>query len=117
MAAVFEVHREQGGGLAEEIYQESLQIELQLLGIPYSSKQELIVFYKGSPLKHRYIPDLVVFNRIVVELKSVSALSSEHEGQLMNYIRITRQPIGYLVNFGPIGKVEWKRFVISEFVG
>ncbi len=115
MAAVFEVHREQGGGLSEEIYQESLQIELLLLGIPFNPKQELIDFYKGRPLKHRYIPDLVVCERIVVELKSVSSLTPEQEGQLMNYMRITRHPVGYLINFGPIGKVERKRFVISEF--
>ena len=116
MAAAFEVHNVQGGGLVEEIYQESLEIELQLRGIPYRDKQELQVFYKGRLLKKRYIPDLVVFGRIVVELKSVSALAPEHEAQLMNYMRITRQPIGYLINFGPIGKLEWKRFVLSEFL-
>lgn len=116
MAAVFEVHSEQGGGLSEEIYQESLEIELQARGIPFDAKQKLTVFYKSRPLVHCYIPDLVVFKGIVVELKAISTLASEHEGQLLNYMRISRKPVGYLINFGPIGKVEWKRFVLSEFV-
>lgn len=116
MGAAFEVHRVLGGGLLEEIYQESLEIELELRAIPFLRKQELRVYYKDRELKKRYIPDLVVFGRIVVELKAVSALTAEHEAQLMNYMRITRQPVGYLINFGPIGRLEWKRFVLSEFL-
>ncbi len=116
MAAAFEVHNLQGGGLVEEIYQESLEIELQLRGIVFNSRPEIQTFYKGQTLKRRFVPDLVVLDRLVVELKSVKSLLPEHEAQLMNYMRITRQPVGYLINFGPIGKVEWKRFVLSEFV-
>ena len=71
MAAAFEVHNVQGGGLLEEIYQESLEIELQLRTIPYRKKDELRVFYKERLLKKRYIPDLTVFGQIVVELKAV----------------------------------------------
>jgi GxxExxY protein len=115
MAAAFEVHREQGGGLAEEIYQESLELELGLRAIRFESKRELRVFYKSKELKRRYIPDLFVFAGIVVELKAVSALAPEHEAQLLNYMRVTRSPVGYLINFGPIGKLEWKRFILSEF--
>jgi GxxExxY protein len=116
MAAAFEVHRELGGGLAEEIYQGSLEIELGLRAIPFESKRELRVFYKSRELKRRYIPDLFVFDGIVVELKAASALMAEHEAQLLNYMRVTRSPVGYLINFGPIAKLEWKRFVLSEFV-
>lgn len=116
MAAVFEVHKALGAGLSEEIYQESLQIELGLRGIPFDEKRELRVFYKGHELEKTYIPDLIVFRRIVVELKSVSRLAPEHEAQLMNYRRITRQPVGYFVNFAPMQKVEWKRFICSEYL-
>jgi len=115
MGAAFEVHNVQSGGLAEEIYQESLEIELGLRSIPFRRKQELRVFYKDHELRHRYIPDLIVFGGVVVELKAVSGLCSDHEGQLMNYMRITRSPVGYLINFGPIGKLEYKRFILSEF--
>lgn len=116
MAAAFEVHHELGGGLAEEIYQESLEIELELRSIPFNSKRQLHVFYKARELQHRYIPDLFVYGGIVVELKAVSAFQSDHEAQLLNYMRLTRSPAGYLINFGPISKVEWKRFVLSDFV-
>ena len=117
MAAAFEVHNELGGGLLEEIYQECLELELGLRGIPFQAKQELHVFYKKRQLKKRYVPDLYVHGRIVVELKSVSQLTSDHEAQLLNYMRLVRHPVGYLINFGPIGKLEWKRFVLKEFVG
>lgn len=116
MAAAFEVHNIQGGGLLEEIYQQSLEIELELRGIPFLSKAELKVFYKDRPLKKTYIPDLLVHSRIMVELKYVSSLVPEHEAQLLNYMRITRHPVGYLINFAPLGKIEWKRFVLSEFL-
>ena len=116
MGAAFEVHNVQGGGLLEEIYQERLEVELQLRKISFQRKKELNVYYKDRILNKKYIPDLFVHNKIVVELKSVSALGPEHEAQLLNYMRITRCPVGYLINFGPIGKLEYKRFVLSEFL-
>ena len=116
MGAAFEVHNEIGGGLAEEIYLQSFEIELELRSIPFRSRHEIPVFYKERELKKRYVPDLMVYDKIVVELKSVSALLPEHEGQLINYMRISKSPIGYLINFGPIGKLEYKRFILSEFL-
>jgi GxxExxY protein len=112
MAAAFEVHNELGGGLLEEVYQESLELELGDRGIPFVPKRELVIFYKGRQLKKRYVPDLYVHGGMVVELKSVSALALEHEAQLINYMRIAKKRVGYLINFGPIKGVEWKRFVI-----
>ena len=112
MAAAFAVHNETGGGLLEEIYQESLELELNLRGIPFKAKQELACFYKGRQLKKHYIPDLFVYGGIIAELKAVSALTPEHEAQLINYLRLAKKPVGYLINFGPIKGVEWKRFVV-----
>ena len=100
MGAAFEVHNVIGGGLLEEIYQQSLEIELEMRNIPFRRKEELLVDYKGRLLEKRYIPDLFVHERIVVELKAVSAIAPDHEAQLINYMRITRSPIGYLINFG-----------------
>ncbi len=88
MAATFEVYNDRGYGLAEEIYQECLEIELALRGISFRAKAELKCFYKG--------------------------LAPEHEAQLLNYMRIARQPVGYLVNFGHKGTLEWKRFILSD---
>ena len=112
MGAAFEVHSTIGGGLAEEIYQESLEIELGILGIPFRSKAPLKVCYKGHLLQKEYFPDLLVSEGIVTELKAVSKLMPEHEAQLLNYMRITGHRVGYLINFGPLEKVEWKRFLI-----
>lgn len=116
MGAAFEVYNEQSIGLTEEIYQESLEIELELRGISFCSKQELKCFYKGRELKKRYVPDLFVFGGLVVELKAVSQLLPEHEAQLINYMRITKQPVGYLINFGHKETLEWKRFILSELI-
>src|SRR5213592_181546 len=85
MGAAFEVYNEQGYGMAEEIYQESLEIELELRGIPFRSTQELSCFYKGRELKKRYVPDLFVLGCLVVEFKAVSQILAEHEAQLINY--------------------------------
>ena len=116
MRAAFEVHNTLGGGLLEEIYQQSLEIELREQGIPFARKKPLKVFYKGKLLSKRYIPDLFVYDRIIVELKAASAIATEHEAQLMNYLRITHNPVGYLINFGPIGKLQYKRVILSEFL-
>jgi GxxExxY protein len=100
MGAAFEVYNQLGYGMAEEVYQQSLEIELELRSISYRTKHELAVFYKARPLNTKYKPDLIVFEGIVVELKAVAQLLPEHAAQLFNYMRIARRPVGYLVNFG-----------------
>jgi GxxExxY protein len=117
MGAAFEVYNEHGYGLAEEIYQESLEIELGLRGIPFRSKAELKCYYKGRELAKRYIPDLLVFDGLVAELKAVTESSPEHEAQLFNYMRIAKLPVGHLINFGHKGTLEWKRIILSDFIG
>jgi GxxExxY protein len=114
MGAAFEVYNELGYGMAEEIYQQSLEIELQVQRIPFLTKHELTVFYKNRELTARYKPDLLVFDRIVVELKAVSELTADHEAQLFNYMRIARMQVGYLLNFGRKGELQWKRFILDD---
>ena len=116
LGAAFEVYNDRGHGLSEEIYQECMEIELELQGIPFRAKQELACFYKGRELKKRYVPDLLVFGEILAELKSVSQLLPEHEAQLVNYMRITKRPLGYLINFGKKGGVDYRRFILSEYL-
>jgi GxxExxY protein len=116
MGAAFEVYNDRGYGLGEDLYQECFEIELDIRKIPFTSKQQLTCFYKGRQLKKCYIPDLFVFNCLVVELKAVSQLLPEHEAQLINYLRITKQPVGYVVNFGSKSGLEWKRIILSEFI-
>ena len=106
MSAAFEVYNDRGYGLAEEIYQECLEIELQLQGMAYVAKQELKCFYKGKELRKRYIPDLFVLGCLVVELKAISDLLPKHKTQLINYMRISHQPIDYLTNFNHKNTLE-----------
>ena len=117
MGAAFEVYNEIGYGMAEEVYQECLEIELQLRGIPFETKRRLSLRYKEQQLEKIYIPDLFVSSAIVVELKSVKELVSDHEAQLFNYMRIARQSVGYLINFGHKDTLEWKRYVLSDLHG
>ena len=113
MGAAFEVYNVLGYGMAEEIYQQSLEIELGLRSSPFLSKATVDVAYKGRELSTKYQPDLLVFGEIVVELKAVKVLAPEHEAQLFNYLRISKKRVGYLINFGSATELEWKRFAVT----
>ena len=112
MGAAFEVYNFLGYGMAEEIYQQSLEIELQRRSIPFASQPTIEVEYKTIKLQAFYRPDMLVHSEIVVELKAVAELASEHEAQLFNYLRICNKKVGYLINFGHKAELQWKRFVI-----
>ena len=114
MGAAFEVYNQLGYGMAEEIYQSALEVELGLRGIAFVAQSELSVYFKEHLLTPKYRPDLLVFGEIVVELKALKELCSDHEAQLFNYMRIARKRVGYLINFGKKGDLEWKRFVIND---
>ena len=116
MGAAFEVYHDRGFGMAEEIYQECMEIELELRGITFQPKRELVCSCKERELKKRYLPDLFVFDCLVAELNAVTELNADHEAQLFNYMRITRQPVGYLINFWHQGSLAWKRLILSEFI-
>jgi GxxExxY protein len=112
MGAAFEVYNEIGGGLLEEIYQECMELELGFGAIPFRSKNGIAAFYKSKRLRKRYVPDLILFNGLIVELKAVAQLIADHEAQLINYLRLSKRRVGYLLNFGPTNKLEWRRFII-----
>ena len=112
MGAAFEVYNEQGCHLSEDIYQASFEMELALRAIPFDPQRKLDVFYKGHKLDPYFIPDLFAFDQIIVELKAVKKLLPEHEAQLINYLAITGKKVGYLINFGHAGALEWKRMVL-----
>ncbi|MDA0808258.1 MAG: GxxExxY protein [Planctomycetota bacterium] len=114
MGAAFEVFNQLGYGMAEEVYQQCLEIELGLRSIPFSTKKPLTLSYKGCKIEKQYIPDLMAWDVIAVELKAVKELLPEHEAQLFNYMRISQRSVGYLINFGRKSKLEWKRYVLSD---
>jgi GxxExxY protein len=85
IGACFEVYKEKGCGFLEAVYQECMEIELGLQGIPFAAKKPLRLEYKGRPLRQAYEPDLICFEKIIVELKAVSVLADEHRAQVINY--------------------------------
>ena len=112
MGACFEVYTEKGSGFLEQVYQECLEIEFDLRGIPFVSKQELSLSYKGRSLKSKYIPDLRCYETIIVELKAVKEIADEHRAQVHNYLKATGHKLGLLINFGHYPKVEYERIVM-----
>jgi GxxExxY protein len=109
--AVFEVYREMGSGFLEAVYQECMEKELRLRGIPFTAQQKLNLTYKGEPLLQTYEPDLICYGKIIVELKAAKAVAPEHRAQILNYLKATDLRLGLLINFGHYPKVEIERFV------
>ncbi len=110
--AIFEVYREMGSGFLEAVYQECLEIEFENKNIPFVSQPMLKLKYKKKDLKKSYKPDLICFNKIIVELKGVKAIANEHQAQVLNYLKATEFKLGLIVNFGAYPKVEVKRIVL-----
>ena len=108
---VFEVYREMGCGFLEEVYQECLEKELKSWKIPFVAKPELNLFYKGEKLEKTYQPDLICYDKIVVELKAVKKTCDDHRAQLHNYLKATGYKLGFLVNFGHYPKATIERIV------
>jgi GxxExxY protein len=111
IGACFEVYNEMGNGYLEDVYQESLELELADRRIPYIAQPRLPISYKGRVLRQHYEADLLVLDKIIVELKAVKALLPEHEAQLLHYLKSTERKVGYLVNFGATPKLDWRRRV------
>jgi GxxExxY protein len=109
LGACFEVNREKGCGFLEAVYQECLEIELRLQGIPFVAKKPLSLEYKHRPLRSTYEPDFVCYDKIVLELKAVTDLTDEHRAQVLNYLKATGLRLGLLVNFGHYPKAEVER--------
>jgi GxxExxY protein len=110
--AVFEVYREMGSGFLEAVYQECMEKELRLRGIPFTSQQKLNLTYKGEPLLQTYEPDLICYGKIILELKAAKAVAPEHRAQILNYLKATGLRLGLIINFGHYPKVEIERFVL-----
>ena len=111
MGACFEVQKDKGHGFLEAVYQECLGIEFGLQGIPFAPLRPLPLSYKGRSLKQRYTADFICYEKIIIELKAVSALADEHRAQMLNYLNATRYRLGLLVNFGHHPKLEYERIV------
>jgi GxxExxY protein len=98
VGAPMEVHRILGHGFLEPVYQEAMEIESKLRGLPFESQKVLQIHYKEHWLKKEYVADLVYFGKIIVELKALDALTTREEGQILNYLKATGMKVGLLIN-------------------
>jgi len=114
VGACFEVYREKGCGFLEPVYQECMEIELRLQGVPFVPQKPLALEYKGCPLRSKYQPDFVCYDRIVLEIKAVTELTDEHRAQVLNYLKATELRLGLLVNFGHYPKAQVERIVTGK---
>ena len=112
MGACFEVYKEKGCGFLEAVYQECLELELGDQAVPFESQPHLNLSYKNRILKQTYTPDFICYEKIIVEIKAVSALTDEHRAQVHNYLQSTGHRLGLLVNFGHYPKVESERIAL-----
>ncbi len=113
IGSAMKVHDELGWGLLEPIYNEALHLELLDQGVDNEREKHLPCFYKHHKLEKYYQMDLVVGD-IIVELKSVSELTSVHRAQLFNYLRLTKKPVGILINFGR-SCLQGERYTYCEY--
>jgi GxxExxY protein len=100
IGAAMAVHNELGSGFLESVYQEALEKEFSFRCIPYKREIQLPIFYKGELLSKKYIADFICYDKIIVELKAVSSILSEHKAQVLNYLKATNMELGIIINFG-----------------
>ena len=111
IGAAQEVHRILGPGFLEAVYQEALSIEFENRNIPFEQEKELKIKFKWRYLKKRYNADFLCFEKIILEIKALSSLTSDHTAQVINYLKATEFKLGLLINFGE-KSLKIKRLVL-----
>jgi GxxExxY protein len=99
IGAAIEVHKTLGPGLLESIYEECLCRELELREISYERQKEIPIEYKGAKLDCSYRIDILVANKLILEIKACEVIQGVHEAQLLTYLKLTGLKVGLLINF------------------
>jgi GxxExxY protein len=107
-----EVHNELGYGFLEVVYKDALELLFQQSNILFEREKEYEVYFKEILLPHKFYADFVVFDKIVLEVKAVSNLTDMHIAQTINYLKVSDNCLGLLVNFGK-GSLEYKRLIFN----
>ncbi len=111
VGACFEVYNDKGCGFLEAVYQECLEFEFELRGIPFIPQPKLTLAYKSRPLVQFYQPDFILFQKVILEIKAVTDLDDVHRAQVHNYLKATGYRLGLLVNFGHHPQLKYERIV------
>jgi GxxExxY protein len=107
IGAFYKVYNTLGFGYLEKVYENALIIELRKSGLKVEPQKPIKVYYEGVVVGE-YFADLFIENKLIVEIKSVSHLTVEHESQIFNYLKSTNTAMGLLMNFGPKAEVKRK---------
>lgn len=102
IGCAIEVHRNLGPGLLESTYEECLVYELEIAGLSCERQKPLPIIYKSIELNCGYRIDLLVENKVVVELKTVDCFNSVHEAQILTYMKLAEKEVGLLINFNVV---------------
>ena len=113
IGACMKVHRELGTGFLESIYEEALKKEFFNSGIPFNNQVKLNVYYDGEKLNKFYKADFICYDKIILEIKSVSQVPNVFYSQIKNYLTATKKELGMLVNFGQ-SSLTYKRIINSN---
>jgi GxxExxY protein len=108
LSCAFDVSNELGIGFLESVYENALCVALKQRGLQFAQQAPLPVIFRGVNVGSFFI-DLLVADTIVLELKAAKAIAPEHEMQILNYIRASSKPVGFLLNFGT-AKLEYRRY-------
>ncbi len=105
------IHRTLGMGLKEINYKDAMEIDFEEAGIPYKREERFAVKYKDQILRNPYYADFVVFESIIIEVKSASALIDAHMAQALSYLAVSGMKLALIINFGE-RSLTWKRIVL-----
>jgi GxxExxY protein len=112
IGCAFEVINGLGHGLNEKCYENALVVEFGLKQIGYQQQRPFNVLYKNTTVG-LFVPDLVVMEKVIVDTKVIDRITDHERGQMLNYLRITRLPVGLIINFKH-ARLEWERVVLSS---
>jgi GxxExxY protein len=110
---LYEVHKNLGKGFSEIVYKDALEYEFHKNNIPFEREKEYKVNYKETILKHKFYANFVVFDKIILEIKSTDSFVNNHYAQCLNYLKVSNNKLALLVNFNQTS-VEYKRIIISK---
>ena len=105
-----DVHNNLGSGFLEIVYKDALEYEFRMANIPFDREVQYKVNYKDIILPHKFYADFVVFDKIILEIKGVNGLVDEHIAQTINYLKVSGNKLGLLINFGEL-KLNYKRLI------
>ena len=114
VGAIYKVHEELGPGLNEYVYQEALDLELKEEGLSFEREKTFHPIYRGKQLNATYRLDFIYHDLAIIECKAVEKLHAEHRAQLFNYMRLTKLPMGILVNFSQKSAVIERYFFDTQ---